>query len=80
MKRFRERVIKIGLFETDQIYEINEPTKQTLERLITKIEETIEHWGDEHFLNTFVTVYYAGPAFMSDGRVEITLIEEKSAR
>lgn len=33
-RKFRDRILKIGLFEKDQILEIHDPSKESLENVI----------------------------------------------
>lgn len=61
-QRFKERLLRLGLFATYQIDEIHDPSKESLEKRIKKLEETIESAGREHHVNTFLMIYYFGPA------------------
>jgi hypothetical protein len=61
-KRFSEKLLKLGLFQKDEIETLFEPTKLTLENKIKQIEQQIEANGRAHSTNTFLLVYYFGPA------------------
>jgi len=61
-KRFKERIMRIGFFHEDQIEEVRDPTRDSLEKKLKSIEQAIEAQGHEHTLNTFLLVFYSGPA------------------
>ena len=69
VKRFADRLLRLGMFTTYQIAEIHEPTYEDLEKRIRKLELEIDLQGREHNLNTFVMVYYFGNARMVDRRL-----------
>ena len=62
VRRFRQKILDLGLFQKDQIEELHAPTKESLERKLKKIESKIQQTGKEHNLNTFFMLYYHGPA------------------
>ena len=79
-ERFRDRILKLGLFHIDEIEMMHEPTKVGLENKLKYLEAQIEEYGKRHSQNTFVTVYYCGQAQMRDRHLEITLYEEQNSR
>ena len=77
--RFRQRLIKIGLFETFEIEVIYQPTKAGLEAKLQRLEQQIEVAGRDHLHNTFFMVYYFGLAEMIERRVVIQLYDEPNS-
>ena len=79
-KRFRQKIKEIGLFEQEQIEELHNPTKESLDNKIKFIEGKIYQYAKTHTLNTFVMVFYSGDAKVyDDRRIVIHIPEEKGS-
>lgn len=69
--------MRIGFFHQDEIEEIRDPTRDSLEKKLKYIEQKIEDQGREHSLNTFVLVFYSGEAHLNEDRkIQIRLVKE----